>query len=1405
MKRKLLALELLQCIVDNAGSNLKKNERFINNAIKKYLSISLLLNGVSAHLQIFKVSLNIFKGLIKNFQEYLKNEIGVFFSKILLRMLSSTNSSIEHKKQVIKWLLHISKEGQILVDIFLNYDCHLESVDVFESIVNHLSAISKLPIHNTTSSLTGYPPSPVIQLEYSIRLLALQSLVTIMQSLVQWSNELTDDPNQHVPGNVNNSNGNINLPPTTSTGNAAINLEDPPNSDAAPSHNVNNVRTTDDQLTKQKQLKQQIEHGKKLFNYKPKKGIDYLIKIGHIPHTSKDVAKFLKTTEGLPVAKIGEYIGEIGNPFCKSVLYDYIDLQRFDNLPIYQAVRNFLYNFRLPGESEKIDVIMEKFAERYYNDNKHNFQLHREDSGESNEFIFANADAVYIFSFHLIMLATDLHSRAIKKEKKYSLHDWVKNNAGLNDGKDYPEKFLVSVYESIASTPLKTREDNDVAPNPTNNDLLNGKQRQILFNRESKLMLEKSQELILDKLEKKSIFFTSKNIDHVKPMFELCWCPMLAAFSMNLEISQDADEEIYSLCLSGFQAAIRVSSIFYLETERNAFVTSLSQFTLLSNFREMKKKNIEAIKCLIKIAHDNGNYLGDSWMQVLHCISQLAKIAGIGGPSSNFFPNPAPMPHSVSSDHHQTTPVSFTSSNNSNHSHAPSSHHHHPTASRQTSVSKEIENSNAISVNFHIDLSAIDKIFANTVHLNDNAIVEFVTCLCAVSDTEVNHPEPRPFSLQKLIEIAYYNMERIRFVWSRIWGIMATHFKKVACHASLQIAMYAVDSLRQLAMKFLEKDELANYHFQKDFLKPFEHIIHFNRNLTIRELVIHCLSQMILARSENIKSGWKSIFMVFTLVGNESDESIVFLAFDMLSKILEKYFHLISFTFFVECVNCLVAFSKNIHFKETSIKAIKLLGNCADQLASGNVLPLEDILVTSDNSSMIIFTDNENHLRYWFPILTGLSEVISHPHIDVRTHALDTLFNILKKYGTLYNADLWELLFRGVLLPIFDNVKHFGEGSLKEDNEWLTSTCLNALTHFIELFSFFFDKIHFLTNDYLALLTNFILQENHHLAIIGSTCFLQFIITNVQKWTKAMWKTICISFYYILTQNRCTELLSIGESKAKLIQKVEGAERFSFSEISPAELEKLVAFPVFTKTESEQTATPTPVEEATVSDPPTGSESPPTADPIEQKLVRATPGKYRPFDVNVITGKINVQLQLLSALSEITTNYLSLLENDHLLIIFKSLETTYTFALETNNKIQVWQATGKSGIFFFLVSSFFICEGRLILVVREPGIMPLIIKQENLSMAIHLQILFKLYGSENEDKVNLVENRLIYWVSHLIKDYLRVEDAFAEYPKLYISAKLPIILRALQGFSQIEDQQVCFYCVYIFLAIIFDY
>jgi hypothetical protein len=79
-----------------------------------------------------------------------------------------------------------------------------------------------------------------------------------------------------------------------------------------------------------------------------------------------------------------------------------------------------------------------------------------------------------------------------------------------------------------------------------------------------------------------------------------------------------------------------------------------------------------------------------------------------------------------------------------------------------------------------------------------------------------------------------------RLVWNRIWAVLSDFFVEVGCHKNLQVAMYAVDSLRQLATKFLERDELANYSFQNDFLKPFVVVMRLSRALEIRELIIRC-------------------------------------------------------------------------------------------------------------------------------------------------------------------------------------------------------------------------------------------------------------------------------------------------------------------------------------------------------------------------------------------------------------------------------------------------------------------------------------------------------------------------------------------------------------------------------------
>lgn len=127
-------------------------------------------------------------------------------------------------------------------------------------------------------------------------------------------------------------------------------------------------------------------------------------------------------------------------------------------------------------------------------------------------------------------------------------------------------------------------------------------------------------------------------------------------------------------------------------------------------------------------------------------------------------------------------------------------------------------------------------------------------------------------------------MGRIRLVWTRIWNVLSDFFVSVGLSENLSVAIFVMDSLRQLAMKFLEREELANYNFQNEFLRPFVIVMRKSSSAEIRELIVRCVSQMVLTRVSNVKSGWKSVFMVsylciFTLSGLEYEWHFFFFVF----------------------------------------------------------------------------------------------------------------------------------------------------------------------------------------------------------------------------------------------------------------------------------------------------------------------------------------------------------------------------------------------------------------------------------------------------------------------------------------------------------------------------------------------
>ncbi|XP_044733078.1 cytohesin-1 isoform X2 [Chrysoperla carnea] len=181
--------------------------------------------------------------------------------------------------------------------------------------------------------------------------------------------------------------------------------------------------------------------GRKKFNMDPKKGIEYLVEKGLLQQTPEDIAQFLHKGEGLNKTAIGDYLGE-RNDFNENVLRAFVDLHDFKDLILVQALRQFLWSFRLPGEAQKIDRMMECFAQRYC---------------QLNPDIFTNTDTCYVLSFAIIMLNTSLHNPSVKD--KPSPEQFISMNRGIDNGGDLPQELLISLYSSIKTEPFKIPED----------------------------------------------------------------------------------------------------------------------------------------------------------------------------------------------------------------------------------------------------------------------------------------------------------------------------------------------------------------------------------------------------------------------------------------------------------------------------------------------------------------------------------------------------------------------------------------------------------------------------------------------------------------------------------------------------------------------------------------------------------------------------------------------------------------------------------------------------------------------------------------------------------------------------------------------------------------------------------
>lgn len=130
------------------------------------------------------------------------------------------------------------------------------------------------------------------------------------------------------------------------------------------------------------------------------------------------------------------------------------------------ALRKFQTYFRMPGEAQKIERIIEVFSDRYCNCNRDVVARLR------------NLDTVFILAFAIIMLNTDLHTPNLKPERRMKMNDFIKNLrgvfdsfnkivctiiillfSGIDDCCDIDRDMLVGIYERIKANEFKPGSD----------------------------------------------------------------------------------------------------------------------------------------------------------------------------------------------------------------------------------------------------------------------------------------------------------------------------------------------------------------------------------------------------------------------------------------------------------------------------------------------------------------------------------------------------------------------------------------------------------------------------------------------------------------------------------------------------------------------------------------------------------------------------------------------------------------------------------------------------------------------------------------------------------------------------------------------------------------------------------
>ncbi|KAH8332706.1 hypothetical protein KR074_009261, partial [Drosophila pseudoananassae] len=155
------------------------------------------------------------------------------------------------------------------------------------------------------------------------------------------------------------------------------------------------------------------------------------------------LAKRLHSLDGFKKSDVSRHLSK-NNDFSRAVADEYLKHFNFKEKSLDQALREFLQQFSLSGETQERERVLVHFSKRFL---------------DCNPGTFNSQDAVHTLTCAIMLLNTDLHGQNMNR--KMSCAEFVDNLVDLNDGENFPKDILKYLYQAIKTKPLEWALDEE--------------------------------------------------------------------------------------------------------------------------------------------------------------------------------------------------------------------------------------------------------------------------------------------------------------------------------------------------------------------------------------------------------------------------------------------------------------------------------------------------------------------------------------------------------------------------------------------------------------------------------------------------------------------------------------------------------------------------------------------------------------------------------------------------------------------------------------------------------------------------------------------------------------------------------------------------------------------------------